>query len=505
MPQTATSEVFRRDGLSFDMRPKDWLKTDPLLAAVRKFAADSSIELYLVGGYLRDRVRGRVNDDIDVLIRADVALAGPELATRLAGHFFLLDGERGVGRVVLRPEAPRTVDLTELKTSVEENLAERDFTVDAIALDFRDLSKERLESADLVQPAGGLADLDKAVIRMVTARALADDPLRLLRGVRLAAELECSIEPVTASAIRDQASLLASVSAERVGAEFLEILGLARSASALRDASDLGVLQVVLPELFELVGVTQGGHHHLDVFDHSILVVSELERIVANLSVFFPDSFEQVGRHLSERCGGHSRAVIMKAAALFHDLGKAKTRQVQDGKIRFFGHAQIGAEIAAEVLVRLRLGRTVTRTVTRIITEHLRPGFLGESGPSDRAVKKFLRDAGAEVVEVALVSLADWRGSRGPAAASDKSQSHLDLLRSIVEVAFVGPAPKHVPIVNGNDLIKEFGMATGPLIGRLLNAVEEAYFSGEITTREEALAFVRRQLDSEPPEDGSPA
>ncbi|MFQ5575148.1 MAG: hypothetical protein ACE5E0_05950, partial [Terriglobia bacterium] len=219
------------------MRPKDWLKTDPLLAAVRKFAADSSIELYLVGGYLRDRVRGRVNDDIDVLIRADVALAGPELATRLAGHFFLLDGERGVGRVVLRPEAPRTVDLTELKTSVEENLAERDFTVDAIALDFRDLSKERLESADLVQPAGGLADLDKAVIRMVTARALADDPLRLLRGVRLAAELECSIEPVTASAIRDQASLLASVSAERVGAEFLEILGLARSASALRDAS----------------------------------------------------------------------------------------------------------------------------------------------------------------------------------------------------------------------------------------------------------------------------
>ncbi|MCH8993565.1 MAG: HD domain-containing protein [Chloroflexi bacterium] len=459
---------------------------------------------YLVGGSLRDALRGRPLRDLDLAVAGDAPALARGLAGRLRGHFVLLDKQRDIARVVLDEGAVRTIDIAPLRGEIEADLGERDFTVDALAVPI-----EGFGEAAIIDPHGGLRDLDRRAVRLVSERALVDDPLRLLRAVRLATQLDFKVTPETADAIRRHAGRISEAAPERQRDEIARCLATPRAGQSLRLMDDLGLLERLFPEVTAGRGVEQPKEHYWDVFDHAIEAVAALDFMLAEhepgesreaqfwlalwqaLAVQ-PDLREQLAEEVSE---GRSRATLLKLAALLHDVAKPETRAPDaTGRIRFFGHAERGAETARLVLRRFRFSRREIDLVATMVEEHLRPTQLGQGGPpSRRALYRFYRDTGDAAESVLLLSLADHLAARGPRLHIEDWQHHASYIAHVLgrrneEEAIARP----VRIVTGNEVMVALGIDPGPEVGRLLAALEEAQASGEIADREEALAFARK-------------
>jgi putative nucleotidyltransferase with HDIG domain len=221
----------------------------------------------------------------------------------------------------------------------------------------------RTSRAAIVDPTDGLADLRA---QRLPCRRVLDDPLRVLRGVRLEAAIGLRLTPAAARASRAAAPGLARVSAERVRDELLAMLALRCGATALRRALSLGVLPVVLPELRAMRGVTQPAPHRFDVLEHSLRAVAASDLLLDRLGALRPFG-EELTAHMAEELGGGiTRAVALKLAALLHDVAKPETRRVVAGRIRFFEHDTLGAGRARAIGERLRLPVRVTAVVERL-------------------------------------------------------------------------------------------------------------------------------------------
>ncbi len=480
---------------------------------------------YLVGGSLRDALLGRPLTDLDLALRAETSASSVEppqdeavpgdaptfaraLASRLAGHFVLLDAQRGIARVVLDEGAVRIIDIVPLREDIDTDLGLRDFTIDALAAPIDALAAGR--PVALLDPHGGRRDLEQGIIRLVSERALIDDPLRLLRAVRLAAQLDFRLASETADAIRRHAGRIGQAAAERQRDELARCFATPRASRSLRLMDDLGLLDQLFPEVTAGRGVEQPKEHYWDVFDHAIEAVAALDFMLADdepegrrEARFWHTLWEALAvqsdlrEHLAEEVSeGRSRATLLKLAALLHDVAKPETRAPDvTGRIRFFGHAEQGAETARRVLRRFRFSRREVELVATMVEEHLRPGQLGQQGPpSRRALFRFFRDTGEAAESVLLLSLADHLAARGPRLRIDGWQRHVAYIAHVLarrheEEAIVRP-PR---LLTGDDLMAALAIGPGPEVGRLLAALEEAQASGEIAGREEALAFVRRR------------
>jgi tRNA nucleotidyltransferase/poly(A) polymerase len=463
---------------------------------------------YLVGGSLRDALLGRPLTDLDLAVSGDPASLARALADRLGGHFVLLDAQRGIARVV-RDEGPvRIIDVAALRGDIHADLGERDFTIDALAAPIDALTARG--PVAVLDPHGGLPDLESGVVRLVSERALVDDPLRLLRAVRLAAQLDFRLAPETADSIRRHAGRIGQAAAERQRGELARCFATPRASPSLRLMDDLGLLERLFPEVTAGRGVTQPKEHYWDVFDHAIETVAALDFMLAeeepatggrearfwralwDALAFLPGLREHLREEVSE---GRSRATLLKLAALLHDVAKPEARAPDaTGRIRFFGHAEQGAETARRVLRRFRYSRREVELVATMVEEHLRPGQLGQQGPpSRRALFRFFRDTGEAAESILLLSLADHLAARGPRVRIDGWRRHVAYIAHVLgrrheEEDIVRP-PR---LLTGDDLMAALSIGPGPEVGRLLAALEEAQASGEIAGREDALAFVRR-------------
>ena len=476
-----------------------------LLAAVREAAPDA----YLVGGGVRDVLLGRRPVDLDFVLAGDVGAAAEAIAETLAGSAFPLDAERGQLRVVLpEPAAVREIDLSRLEDGIEADLARRDFTLNALAAPI----EADGSLGEVIDTTGGVADLRARRVRLVGERALADDPLRLLRAVRFAVELDFEIETGTAAAIRKRAASLRAAAAERQRDELARMLATPRSAAGVRLLDSLGLLEEMIPELNAGRGVEQpGAYHHWDVFGHSIETLAALDEMLDVgpqpaaplrerpwLRGAFRDGLAWYGLlpYLEGAVGGQSRLVLLKLAGLLHDVAKPETKSMEaGGRVRFFGHAELGAGKAARVCERLRLGSREARFVARLVEEHMRPTQLSQEGPpSQRAVYRFFRDLGGAAPACLFLSLADAAAAAGPRMTPERWQGHVAYIGQVLrhgeaQSAVVARAPR---LVTGNDLMEALDLAPGPLVGRLLAAVEEAVAAGEVATRDEAIACAAR-------------
>ncbi len=440
---------------------------------------------YLVGGAVRDRLLGRATCDYDVTVDGHPRELARTLAAAAGGHPFELSEAFGAWRVVARDRRWQ-VDVLGLQDGgIEHDLAQRDLTVNAMA--------ESLADGALVDPFDGRGDLGARRLRMVSDGAFAADPLRSLRLARLACELGFSIEAATAGAARGAVAGLQRVSPERVFAELKRIVGAPAALAGLAVADELGITEVVLPELSALQGVSQSHFHHLDVRDHTRAVLEATIELQRSPETWFPDQAAELDGFLSQPLADElTRWQAMRFGALFHDIAKPQTRAVTpEGRTTFIGHDVRGAEVAAGVLTRLRASQRLAEHVAALARHHLRLGFLVHAAPlSRRAVYRYLRTCEPVEIDVTVLSVADRLATRGE-NADVAIERHLALARAMMADALRWRADRPRPPVRGDELARALGLAPGPALGVLLQELEEAAYAGEIGSPEEALELAR--------------
>ncbi len=446
---------------------------------------------WIVGGAVRDRLRGAVAvGDFDLVVGGDVRHEARRLARAADGAAFPLSDEFGAWRVVPRSGGWHA-DLNPLRgESIEDDLRLRDFTINALA--------EPLAGGKLVDPLGGSRDLELGRLRLAAADSLESDPLRAVRLVRLACELDLQGDAAALAAARRVAPRLLEVAGERVYAELARILACDRAVAGVRLLGELGLNAVVLPEIDALGGIEQSRYHHLDVGEHTLQVLNELLALQRDpAGVFGERPAAAILALLDEPLADElTRAVAMRFAALMHDIAKPVTRTVAaDGRVAFPGHDALGAELARTVLRRLRAASHVQSYVADLTLHHLRLGFLVHRRPLRRGdLYGYLDACGSVAADVTVLSVADRLATRG-ARANESIEDHLALAREVIGEALRWHVEGHPrPPLRGDELAAALGVAPGPLLGELLAAITEAQFTGEVEGPEQAIAFARTRI-----------
>ncbi len=452
----------------------------PIRAA---FPAD---DLWLVGGAVRDVLLGRPLTDWDLVTTGDPEVAARAHAKAIGAPVFPLSERHGAWRVV---GEEGEVDVTGAPDGITADLLRRDLTINAIAV--------RLADGELLAVPGALDDIEARVLRAVSDQSFRDDPLRLLRLVRLAAELDLEIAPETAALARRDAALAADPAGERQRAELERILLSRDPVDGIRRLDDLGLLAVVLPEVKALEGIEQNRYHHLDVLDHTLQVLDAAIDLVEHPEFAFGPAAPAVAAALAEELDAETDvALAVRWGALLHDIAKPQTRhEFDNGHIGFPGHAQQGADAVREILGRLRCSTAVQRCVATLVREHLRLGFLVPDGELDpRAVHRYRVETEPWAIASVVVSLADRWSTRGTRARQRWIRRHEQLAVAMI-TALAEPALP--PLIRGDDLAAALDEPLGPRIGTLLARIAEEQAAGAITSQDEAIAFARAL----PPED----
>ncbi|MFH1406789.1 MAG: HD domain-containing protein [Candidatus Omnitrophota bacterium] len=452
------------------------IKNEGIVKQLLQLAKERNRKIYLVGGYIRDAILGRMEDkiDLDFAIDSDAPSVAKEFAKQIGASYVLLDEVHNIARVVYcAGDKNYELDFADFRAEfLEGDLRLRDFTISAIALD--------LETLQLIDPVNGREDLKRKLIRAASDSAFIDDPGRIVRAFSLAAELGFELESHTEELITDSIGRVCDVSAERTRDEFLKILQAKNSEKFIRVLDKFGILELIIPEIKPMKNCAQGPYHHLDIWQHTLEALKQADILLAKTSFI---------KNEAELC-------IIKLAALLHDIGKPPAKIVDDeGKIKFIGHEKIGAEMAEKICQRLRLSAKETDSVKRLTLHHLRPGYLADNDEvTKRAIFRIFRDAGDDGVGVFLLSLADKFATRGPLTTEENVDRHerfiLETLKDYLnKPAEVAKPPK---LITGNDLMKELKLPAGPKIGELLREIQEAQVEGEVKTKEQALKFIKK-------------
>ena len=424
----------------------------------------AGFEALLAGGCVRDLLLGRAPKDYDVATSARpdqvLSLFPKSLEVGAAfGVVIVCDGPTQVEVATFRSEGeysdgrrPDAVTFTDAR----QDALRRDFTINGMFLD--------PASGNVVDYVGGRTDLEARLIRAIgdPERRFSEDRLRMLRAVRFAAELLFDLDPATAEAIRRMAPGVATVSGERVAAELGRLLTAAPEGrrKGLHLAADLGLVAVLLPEVEGLKGVRQGPtvHPEGDVFVHTLLAVETLREPTFELAL----------------------------AALLHDVGKASTALMRDGKWTFYGHERIGEELARGVCNRLHLSNAQTARVTWLVRQHMKLMYAGEM--REARLRRLMAEDGFE--ELAELWRADCLASGGTADGYDALMARYR--------AMAREEVKPQPLVTGNDLIA-LGLEPGPAFREILDEVYDAQLEGRAAAKDEALALARKIIQDRCP------
>jgi tRNA nucleotidyltransferase/poly(A) polymerase len=477
-------------------------------------ALPADIPVYLVGGAVRDAMLGKSGHDLDFVLPGDVLKQARRVANKLGAAFFPLDEERDAARLILVDQSGlrKTLDFAAYRgPDLESDLRGRDFTINAMAVDLR-------SGQTLYDPLGGASDLRDKILRACSPSALADDPIRILRAIRFAAALDFHILPDTRSLMRQSVGGLSKTSPERLRDELFRIFSGPQPSTSIHALEILGAHPYTLPELVELKGVEQSSPHIYDVWEHTLGVMRQLENVLQALHKDYdPESAVNMSMGLLVMRLGRYRGqlethfqtslnpertlrALLFFAALYHDIAKPRTRQVEKGgRIRFLRHDLIGEEIVAKRARKLRLSNSETARLRTIVRHHLRPILLTQSQSSltRRAIYRFFRDTGPAGVDVCLLSLADVLATRGSTISVEDWTRQLDVVRGLLEAWWENPQESVTPpdIVNGSELMAHLQIKPGPLVGRLLDVIKENQATGKIQSKAQALSLAKDLLN----------
>lgn len=478
---------------------------------------------------------GSTTTDLDLVFEGPVLPVARRVADRLGWAFYPLDETRDVARLIGDGAGSQRIecDAAALRGDLQSDLLARDFSANALALE---LTTNR--PPHLIDVCDGIQDVTAQRLRRVTSGSLRDDPIRLLRAVRLAAQLGFTIEDETRKQIDSIAGTIVSVSAERVRHELWKLLDCSRPDTGIRELNALGLLTHLLPELEALQGVSQSSRHHLDAYEHSLLAVrfaAEMRdwmrgrRSLADntLTQTLDPWKEALHAHFCEEvAAGHDRAGWLVWHALFHDTGKHKSRAEESWcggqQRRNPDHQSLSAQIAARRVAQLRFSRREVLLAERVASLHSVPRNLFQALPpavnhiGPRAAFRFFREAGSVVAGHQFAHSLQSGGAQQPLdgldvtlqAISDLQATGLErgaewgrflqAVEGLFTYAFSRPA-EHLatPLVDGHNLMEHLGLAPGPTVGIILQELAEAQAAGSVASVEEALALAEEVYSKE--------
>jgi poly(A) polymerase len=420
-------------------------------------------KVYLVGGYVRDKLLGRpLPSDVDLVLEGDALQLAQFLYERgIADHppvtyprfgtAMVHVGELTVELVAARAESYHDTSRKPAKVepaTLYDDALRRDFTVNTLL--------ENLHTGEIVDPLGiGLSDLQAKLLR--TPRnpheTFYEDPLRMLRAVRFTVQLGFTLDPAAAQAIREQAERLKIVSIERIQTEFTRLMDSPQAAAGLQMLLEMGLLSQFAEPLLPMVGCTQNDYHLYDVWGHSLKTMENID----------PTGLE-------------IPAWEVRLAALLHDVGKPATKSVdEDGTIHFYEHDRVGAQIARDWLRTLRYSNETIERIATLVRLHMRPGFYTPQW-SDAAVRRLIRDAGDLLEPLLRLAEADIKAQRQDVLHADIAA----LRQRIAQVQAAQPPTRWRSPLTGEQIMRHFGLKPSPVVGRLKRYLEEQVIEGAL-------------------------
>ncbi|MCX7697404.1 MAG: CCA tRNA nucleotidyltransferase [Bacteroidales bacterium] len=451
----------------------------PIFEIIHQTALELNYPCEVIGGYVRDFLLFRqLGTEIDLVVEGDGIYFAKQLASKLkpspqvvifrnfgTAHFTY----HGINIEVVgaRKESYRDFSRNPIVSpaTLYEDKLRRDFTINAIGIS---LGKNFGEISD---PFNGVKDLENKILRtpndpMVT---LYEDPLRILRAVRFATRFKLVVEEKLLEAARQNAHRIKIVAPERINEELEKILSLPNPSRGFRLLDEIYLLHEILPELVDLKGVsTVEGYHHKDNFEHSLKVLDNVSR--------------------------SSQKIALRWAALLHDIGKARTKQLDKEKgWTFHGHDAIGSRMVIDIFKRLHLSQEKTEYVSKLISLHLRPINLVDEGVTDSAIRRLIFDAGNELEDLFILVEADIT-SRNREKVKRYLQNFRILKERILEVEQKDRIRNFQPPVSGDEIMKLLHLPPGPTIGTLKKSIKDAILDGIIPNEKEAaLNFLYEQ------------
>lgn len=505
----------------------NWKPKHSAFQALLSAFLQQGIPLYVVGGVVRDHLLGQQEKvtDLDLVVEHSAIPLARQVADRLGWAFYPLDEARDVARLVFSANIgePLVCDVARQRgESIEHDLLLRDFTINALAF-----AVTRLGQAELLDVCQGQADLQARIVRRVSAAGLADDPIRLLRAIRFAVQLNFTLDEQTRQQLKRMCSTVGLASAERVRDELWKMLTTDEPARALAELQQVGLLTYVLPEVAGLDGVAQSYPHHEDVYQHSLRVTQQAVQL-RNWLLGKPIGATETPTKLWQQAltprltqlryhfklalaGGRLRAEWLVWHALLHDIGKPITRTVETQpddhiRYRFLEHERVGAELAENRLYALRFSRQEITLARTVIENHMRPhllsaAFIGKP-ISRRACYRFYRHTENRqleqpvAVDTLLLAIADYQSTyrEMPPPNWLGYLQHIDELLAFVLDADGIAATQRTPLMDGHTLMKHFQLTPGRQVGEILEQLWEAQAAGEIGTKEEAIELASSWL-----------
>ena len=488
------------------------LLTSEMFAVVQEKLQDNN-HVYMVGGAVRDVLMMRPLHDMDFVVIGSAANVAKKLADDLEGGFYMLDEERDIARVVIKQDHGKKfyLDFSALRAeNLFKDLTSRDFTINAMAVN---VSQPEL----LIDPLKGVKDIKAGYLQICNPNSFKDDPIRVIRAVRMAIQFNLKITENTLYALKQEVPNLHKISQERIRDELFRILESENIASAIRMLEELGILQTIWPDLSSLKDVEQGNNHAYDVWEHTLSTVKGLENLwdvlvgefeeekasnllmgtaAANLGRFR----DQLEEHFQQSINpARSRKALLFYAALYHDIGKPAAKSIrEDGEISFRGHDEAAISMVKEASRKLRLSENEVNTVTTMVKNHMQLHVLSLEGktPSKREIHRFYKHNRSYGIDLVLMMLADLIGKYQYEMDQDLWLEKISLARLFMETYFeqfnevINP-PK---LITGSELMKQFKIEAGPRVGELLEELQAAQAEGLIKDKKEANAYIKQLI-----------
>ncbi|WP_051992281.1 CCA tRNA nucleotidyltransferase [Mobilicoccus pelagius] len=464
----------------------------PLLGDLGAAFTAAGHELALVGGPVRDAFLGRESHDLDLTTSAmpdeteRILAAWGDATWDMGREFGTIGARRGATVVEVTTYRADAYDgqtrkpVVAFGENLDDDLVRRDFTVNAMAL--------RLPDLQFVDPHGGLEDLAGRRLRTPGAAEVSfgDDPLRMMRAARFAAQLGFDVAPEVRTAMTEMATSLGIVSAERIRDEFSKLMLAADPVTGLRLLVDTGLADVMLPELSVMRETVDEHRRHKDVYEHSLTVLRQ--------------AIALEGPHDGPPESVPGPDLVLRLAAILHDIGKPATRRFEpDGGVTFHHHEVVGAKMAAKRLRALRYDKETVKAVSRLVELHLRFHGYGSGEWTDSAVRRYVTDAGPLLTRLHRLTRADCT-TRNRRKAETLRRTY-DSLEARIETLMDAEELKKVrPELDGNEIGEILGISPGPVLGRaykhLLSVRLDQGPIGKDAAREELLAWWAKRPES---------